>query len=147
MALSVGLLFLGGDWLWGLLATLPLVALGTFDHFQTRHSLLRNYPIIGHLRFLIEGTGAELRQYIVESNTEGRPFNRDMRSLIYQRAKNVSDKKAFGTELDVYEAGYGWLAATPITYTGCFARSRARSSLVTMKAAAPSVSRQQSKRR
>ena len=67
-------------------------------------------PIVGHMRYLIEGTGAELRQYIVESNTEGRPFNRDMRSLIYQRAKNVSDKKPFGTELDVYETGYGWLA-------------------------------------
>jgi len=108
--LSVAFLVLGGVWYWALLVTIPLSLLGTYDHFQTRHSLLRNYPIVGHLRFLIEGTGAELRQYIVESNTEGRPFNRDMRSLIYQRSKNVSDKKPFGTELDVYEPGYAWLA-------------------------------------
>jgi len=108
--LSIGLGVLGTPWVYGLFLTVPLVLLGTYDHFQTRHSLLRNYPIVGHLRFLIEGTGAELRQYIVESNTEGRPFNRDMRSLIYQRSKNVSDKKPFGTELDVYESGYGWLA-------------------------------------
>ena len=110
LALCVVFLLLGGSWLWALVVTVPLALLGTYDRFQTRHSLLRNYPVVGHLRFLIEGTGAELRQYIVESNTEGRPFNRDMRSLIYQRAKNVSDKKPFGTELDVYEPGYGWLA-------------------------------------
>ncbi|MHC4955491.1 MAG: FMN-binding glutamate synthase family protein [Planctomycetota bacterium] len=107
--LSAVFALLGGPWVWGLCATLPLAIIGAIDQIQTRHSLLRNYPILGHLRFLIEGTGAELRQYIVESNTEGRPFNRDMRSLIYQRSKNVSDKKPFGTELDVYESGYGWL--------------------------------------
>jgi len=113
------LIWLGGAWLYGLIATVPLALLGLRDLVQTRHSLLRNYPIVGHLRYLIEGTGAELRQYIVESNTEGRPFNRDMRSLIYQRAKNVSDKKPFGTELDVYETGYGWLAHSMTPKTIC----------------------------
>ena len=97
-------------WRWPLVVLLPLTALGIWDLTQRRHSLLRNYPLIGHLRFLIEGTGAELRQYIVESNTEGRPFNRDQRSLVYQRAKNVIDKKPFGTELDVYDQHYAWLA-------------------------------------
>ena len=95
---------------WALLLLAPLVLVGIWDLTQTRHSLLRNYPLVGHLRFLIEGTGAELRQYIVESNTEGRPFNRDTRSLMYQRAKNVVDKKPFGTELDLYAETYGWLA-------------------------------------
>ncbi len=97
-------------WYWGLCITVPLVLLGSWDLLQTRHNLLRNYPIVGHLRWLIEDTGDELRQYIVESNTEGKPFNRDKRSLMYQRAKGVSDKKPFGTELDVYAEGYSWLA-------------------------------------
>jgi glutamate synthase domain-containing protein 2 len=98
-------------WLWtALLVLLPLIALGMRDLAQLRHSLLRNYPIIGHLRFLLEDTGPELRQYIVESNTEGAPFNRDMRSLMYQRAKDVIDTKPFGTELSVYESNYAWLA-------------------------------------
>ena len=88
----------------------PLVALGIWDVTQPRHRILRNYPIAGHLRCLLEGTGPELHQYIVESDKDGRPFNRDTRSMIYQRAKDVGDKKPFGTEFDVYGPGYTWLA-------------------------------------
>jgi glutamate synthase domain-containing protein 2 len=108
--------FTGAGILWspwfllGLVVSVPLTLVGVTDLLQKEHALLRNYPIIGHLRFLIEGTGAELRQYVVESNTEGRPFNRDTRSLIYQRSKNLVDKKPFGTEKDVYAETYGWLA-------------------------------------
>jgi glutamate synthase domain-containing protein 2 len=103
---------LGGEYrvfLW--LATIPglLVLLGIWDIFQTRHSILRNYPIIGHLRFLLEDTGPELHQYLVENDTDGRPFDRDTRSLIYQRAKSVPDEKPFGTELDVYAEGYTFM--------------------------------------
>ena len=58
------------------------------------------------MRFIIEDLGPELHQYLVENDDDGRPFNRDTRSLIYQRAKGVADKKPFGTELDVYENGY-----------------------------------------
>ncbi|MEM8884853.1 MAG: FMN-binding glutamate synthase family protein [Planctomycetota bacterium] len=112
VALCILFAVLRGPWLWGLAVTVPLLALGIWDLFQTRHNLLRNYPLVGHLRYLIEGTGAEMRQYVVESNTEGMPFNRDQRSLIYQRAKNVTDKKPFGTECDVYDEGYGLLAHT-----------------------------------
>jgi glutamate synthase domain-containing protein 2 len=94
---------------WALVVLVPLVALGFWDLFQTRHSILRNFPILGHMRFLIEQLGPELHQYLVESDTDGRPFARDTRSLIYQRAKGEPDKKPFGTELDVYENGYTWL--------------------------------------
>lgn len=97
-------------WWWAELVLVPLVLLGVWDLVQTRHSILRNFPILGHFRFLIEGVGSEMHQYLVESNTDGRPFNRDTRSLIYQRAKKAADKKPFGTELDVYENGYTWLA-------------------------------------
>ena len=88
---------------------MPLVLLGLYDYTQTKHSILRNYPIVGRMRFLLEDAGPELHQYLVENNTEGRPFDRDTRSLMYQRAKNVPDKKPFGTELDVYAEGYTWM--------------------------------------
>ena len=61
------------------------------------------------MRFLLEGMGPELHQYLVENDTDGRPFDRDTRSVIYERAKNVGDKKPFGTELNVYDAGYSWM--------------------------------------
>lgn len=109
VALLVGGLFIPALW-WGLVLLGPLALLGTRDVLQTKRSLLRTYPIVGHLRFLLEDTGPELRQYIVASNTEGRPFNRDQRSLIYQRSKDVSDKKPFGTELDLYVENYAWIA-------------------------------------
>jgi glutamate synthase domain-containing protein 2 len=97
-------------WWWlGEIVFVPLVLLGIYDYFQPRHSILRNYPLAGRLRFLLEGMGPELHQYLVEKNTDGRPFDRDTRSVIYERAKNVGDKKPFGTELDVYDAGYSWL--------------------------------------
>ncbi|MFN8017156.1 MAG: FMN-binding glutamate synthase family protein [Acidimicrobiales bacterium] len=88
----------------------PLLLLGLWDYSQPKHSILRNYPIVGHFRFIIEDLGPELHQYLVESNTDGRPFDRDTRTLIYQRAKGTPDKKPFGTELDVYAEGYTWLA-------------------------------------
>ncbi len=98
-----------GFW-WPLVVLAPLLGLGLWDLVQTRHNVLRNYPVIGHLRFILEDWGPELRQYLVESNTSGRPFHRDQRSLIYQRAKNVADKKPFGTELNVYNEEYAWIS-------------------------------------
>src|SRR6478736_5859545 len=96
---------------WWLLEILfvPLVLLGVYDYTQKRHSILRNYPIAGRMRFLLEAMGPELHQYLVENDTDGRPFDRDTRSVIYERAKAVGDKKPFGTEHDVYQSGYTWL--------------------------------------
>src|SRR4026209_1322757 len=96
-------------WLLAEIVLVPLVLLGIYDYFQPKHSILRNYPLAGRMRFLMEGMGPELHQYLVENDTDGRPFDRDTRSVIYQRAKNVADKKTFGTEPDVYHAGYSRL--------------------------------------
>jgi len=96
-------------WLLAEIVLVPLVLLGIYDYFQPKHSILRNYPLAGRMRFLLEGMGPELHQYLVENDTDGRPFDRDTRSVIYQRAKNVADKKPFGTEQNVYDAGYSWL--------------------------------------
>ncbi|EDL59930.1 FMN-binding glutamate synthase family protein [Gimesia maris] len=97
------------DFLWALLVLIPLALLGTWDLIQTRHSITRNYPIIAHMRFLLEMIRPEIHQYFIESNIDGRPFNHDARSLIYERAKNIDGLKPFGTELDVYGEEYEWL--------------------------------------
>jgi glutamate synthase domain-containing protein 2 len=88
---------------------LALTLLGVRDLLQTRHSIRRNYPILGNLRFFFEFIRPELRQYIVESDTEARPFSRNQRSVVYQRAKGELDKVPFGTQLDLYEAGNEWI--------------------------------------
>jgi len=105
----LGLGFYSPGFWYGLMVVGPLLALGIYDYFQPKHSVLRNYPILGHLRFALEDIGPELHQYFVESNTDGRPFSREQRSLVYERAEDVSDAKPFGTELDLYEAGYRWI--------------------------------------
>lgn len=95
---------------------LALLLLGLNDLAQRRHSILRNYPIIGHLRFLLESFRPEIRQYIIEDDREEVPFSREARALVYQRAKGVEDKRPFGTIENVYGSGYAWLthSATPV---------------------------------
>ena len=86
-----------------------LAAVGIHDLLQRRHSILRNYPILGHARFALEAIRPELQQYFIERNYDGRPFDRDTRTSIYERAKGVKDEQAYGTERDVREPGYEWL--------------------------------------
>jgi glutamate synthase domain-containing protein 2 len=94
--------------LWAVLL-LFLVGLGFRDIRQTRHSVLRNYPVIGHVRFLLEFIRPEIRQYFIESDREAAPFSRQQRSLVYQRAKGQQDKRPFGTQLDVHAQGFEWI--------------------------------------
>jgi glutamate synthase domain-containing protein 2 len=86
-----------------------LSVLGVVDLFQTRHAILRNYPIAAHLRFLLEDIRPELRQYFFEGEKDGAPFSRDKRAIVYQRAKRALDKRPFGTQYNVYEEGYEWV--------------------------------------
>ena len=87
--------------IWLLLTSFVAVALVALcDITQRRHSILRNFPVIGHLRYLLEAVGPELRQYIVASNLEERPFNRDQRSWIYASSKQQNNRHGFGTETD-----------------------------------------------
>ena len=95
---------------WLLLALFTgLSVLGFYDMKQTKRSILRNYPVIGHFRYLFEYIRPEMRQYFVESDAEATPFSRSQRSLVYQRAKGESDKRPFGTQLDVKAIGYEWI--------------------------------------
>lgn len=86
-----------------------LALLGWRDRMQTKRAVLRNYPVIGHLRFFLEYIRPEIRQYFIESDSEAAPFSRQQRSLVYQRAKGDPDKRPFGTQLDVGAAGYEWI--------------------------------------
>ena len=86
-----------------------LALVGVKDIFQTSHSILRNYPVLGHLRFMFEDVRPELRQYFFESDKDEEPFSRETRSLVYQRAKGIEDKRPFGTTESVYQPGYSWL--------------------------------------
>ena len=86
-----------------------LLALGLHDITQTRHAVLRNYPIAAHLRFLLESVRPEMRQYFFEGDKDGAPFPRDKRAIVYQRAKKELDKRPFGTMFDVYQEQYEWL--------------------------------------
>jgi glutamate synthase domain-containing protein 2 len=96
-----------------------LALLGLRDVTQTRHAILRNYPILAHFRFLFEYVRPEIRQYFIESDNEAAPFSRAARSLAYQRAKRDSDKRPFGTQVDVYQPGYEWInhSIAPATIT------------------------------
>ena len=93
-----------------LLATFAaLAALGVHDLVQTRHAILRNYPVVGHMRFLLESIRPEMRQYFFETEQDGSPFPRNIRAVVYQRAKHELDKRSFGTQRDVYEPSFEWL--------------------------------------
>ena len=106
----VAALVLGGIG-WIIVAVIAglVAAVGVHDVIQRRHSILRNYPILGHARFMLEAIRPEMQQYFIERNYDGRPFDRDTRTSIYERAKGIADEQAYGTERDVFEPGYEWL--------------------------------------
>ena len=97
---------------WGgvlLIVLLALSLLGIWDLVQTQHSVLRNYPVIGHVRWLVEAIRPEIRQYLLESETEATPFSRAQRSLVYRRAKEAPSEHPFGTMMDVYADDYEFI--------------------------------------
>lgn len=95
---------------WAYIFIGPFVLLGIYDLYQPKHSIVRNYPVFGRLRYFAEDLRPKIYQYFIESDTNGKPFSRLSRSLIYQRAKKETDTIPFGTQLDVYENGYEWLS-------------------------------------
>lgn len=83
-----------------------LACLGLYDVLQKSHAILRNFPVVGHFRYLLESISPEIQQYFIESNTSGRPFNRNLRALAYRRAKGVNDTHPFGTQRDINMEDY-----------------------------------------
>lgn len=101
--------FLSPYFLLGLLAVVPIIAIGVGDMVQKKQTIRRNFPIIGNFRYMLEKVRPEIMQYFVETDTEGKPINRLFRSVIYQRAKKETSTSPFGTQWDVYRAGYEWI--------------------------------------
>lgn len=111
---TVAFLVLLGALLWPWLAWLfvlivPVYAIALFDSLQSGHSLLRNYPLLGRGRWIMEFFRPFIRQYFIESETDGAPISRMFRSIIYQRAKDEVDTNPYGTKVDIYHDGYEWL--------------------------------------
>ena len=96
-------------WAWSAAIFGALVVVGIADLLQEAQTLRRNYPVIAHLRYFLESLGPEIRQYFIEADNDERPFSRQQRSVVYQRAKNALDKRPFGTQLDVYADKYEWI--------------------------------------
>jgi glutamate synthase domain-containing protein 2 len=106
----VGLALLwSGVWV-AVALVLVLIGVAILDVTQRRHAILRNFPVLGRFRYLFEMIRPEIQQYFVEADTDGLPFNRERRSVVYQRAKKAMDTLPFGTQLDVYAPGYEWIS-------------------------------------
>jgi len=97
------------SFLWLIMIISGLIALAVYDMNQTKHSLWRNFPIVGRLRWVFEELRPPIRQYFMESDIDGVPFNRQERSLVYRRSKKLVSTIPFGTKVDVYKAGYEWI--------------------------------------
>ncbi|MGB1102459.1 MAG: FMN-binding glutamate synthase family protein [Crocinitomicaceae bacterium] len=87
----------------------PLILIGLRDAFQTKHAIRKNFPVIGNLRYMLEGISPEIQQYFVERRTDGRPISKNKRAVIYQRSKNLGSTHPFGTEENIYEEGYEYI--------------------------------------
>ena len=97
------------DTIWFLCLLIPLLLIAAYDLLQTKHSILRNFPILGHVRYMMEFIRPEIQQYFIANDEEELPFNRETRSLIYERAQKVRDTIPFGTERDILQVGYTWV--------------------------------------
>lgn len=95
--------------LWSLVVVGPLILLGLYDYLQPRRTLLRNFPLLGRGRYLMEALRPKIYQYFIESDIDGTPINRVHRNLVYQRSQRELDTVPFGTEFDVYRVGYEWM--------------------------------------
>lgn len=92
--------------LYGFLILGPYIVIGFFDIINKKRTILRNYPVIGHLRYMMEYIRPEIQQYYIETDEDGRPFSREIRSLVYRRAKGIRDTIGFGTKQEITEPGY-----------------------------------------
>ncbi len=102
--LILGYFYPGAYWVFIVLG--PLFLIGIYDVVQKKHTILRNFPILGHIRFMFEFIAPEIKQYFVEREEDGRPIPRNERNVIYQRAKSVDDTHPFGTQLDINNGSY-----------------------------------------
>lgn len=116
--LLIGIMLLSLSWVavafysspfWLAVLIMPVILLGVYDIVQKKHTVWRNYPVIGHIRWWMEDIRPMVQQYFVESDLDGSPVNRIFRSVVYQRSKKQMDTVPYGTKFDVYRVGYEWI--------------------------------------
>ena len=100
--------FISPHILWALVIVAPVIALGLHDALQNQHTIIKNFPLLGHGRYLLEALRPEIQQYFIESNIDAFPIDREFRAIAYQRAKGELETLPFGTQRDVYRVGYEW---------------------------------------
>ncbi|HCX23696.1 MAG: FMN-binding glutamate synthase family protein [Flammeovirgaceae bacterium] len=104
-------------WWWSYTVLGPLALIGFYNRVQSNHTILRNFPLLGYFRYFFESISPEIQQYFIERTTDGKPFSRNHRALVYRRSKGVNDTHPFGTQLDInndhYEAIRHSMYATP----------------------------------
>ena len=93
---------------WLYLLVVPITVVGIYDMMQTENTVIRNFPFLGHFRYLLMSISPEIRQYFVESNTDGKPFSKNQRDFVNKRSENRFQTHPFGSELDMYEEKYTW---------------------------------------
>lgn len=108
LILLLGLVMLH-DARWFLAVLIPLFIVWCYDLIQKKHAILRNFPVLGHVRFILEFFRPEIQQYFIADDEAELPFNRETRSIVYQRSKNIRDTIPFGTERDILKIGYTWV--------------------------------------
>jgi glutamate synthase domain-containing protein 2 len=107
LMIAVGLMsYFDPDWVYAYLIVIPLIGLGMINRIQNKHAILRNFPLLGYFRYFFEMISPEIQQYFIERSTDGKPFSRNHRALVYRRAKNVNDTHPFGTQLDINTESY-----------------------------------------
>ena len=94
---------------WPLILFGPLFVLGLWDLAQQEHSLMRLYPVSAHFRWFFEWLRPYFREYLLDSDQQGRPYTHDQRALIYKRSKNIESVQPFGTKLDLYSPSHEWI--------------------------------------
>lgn len=109
LAVLIGVSFVWDKVWWLLIPLVPLFILGLYDIFQKRLNILRNYPVWGHWRYILLKIRPEIQAYFIETNQDGKPFSREMRFLVYDRARRTEDAMPFGTQMDVHAPGYEWV--------------------------------------
>lgn len=93
-------------WIWLVVIVGIILLLGIFDTLQTKHTILRNFPVLGYFRYFFEFISPEIQQYFIEKNTDGKPFSRAHRTIAYERAKNLESTSPFGTQLNINTEAY-----------------------------------------
>lgn len=117
----VGMSFFWSPILWSMIVIAPLLLLGIYDMIQKKRTIMRNFPLLGRGRYIMEALRPKIYQYFIESDIDGRPINRIFRSVVYQRSKGVLDTVPFGTQFDVYKPGYEWMSHSinPLSPSEC----------------------------